>query len=317
MTTDVTTLLEDFVSQEVRGLERQFGRALRDNTAGQAMLSAAIEQAVRVGIGAWSEIQGAVVGDVEWNGDDAQAAWLAQKQLTPEAERWPVRLGVSGSAGEAALEEAEAVLLAAGSELGMTGAVGGRRARAALADVGRQAAEAGASLAYALSREPEVEEPVVGTAAPERPVPAGVDAVHVATAMNLAECELIQNRLADAGIPSRWRHSAGDVPHFTPGGYRDVLVPPSAVEEARVLLATVEGPEPARPDRRAHPVGLERSSLRRFGKGAIVVGLTGGVAVPLLVDALAGGTWALLAAAAYVALAAAAVLWSDRSGARP
>lgn len=182
---DVTDLLDDFVSQEVSRLEGRFGRALRDHSA---------------------------VGDVEWDAGEARAAWVAQKQLTPEAERWPVRLGVSGAVGEAALEEAEAALLAAGGELGMTGAIGGRRA---LADVGRQAAEAGASLAYALSREPEVEEPVVATPAPERPVPAGADAVQVAIATTLAECELIQNRLAGAGIPSRWRHSAGDVPHLT------------------------------------------------------------------------------------------------------
>ena len=59
----------------------------------------------------------------------------------------------------------------------------------------------------------------------------------VAVVANIAEGELVQGILLEEGIPSYLRRSAGfDVPDFLAAGPRDVMVPASAVEEARELL---------------------------------------------------------------------------------
>ena len=61
--------------------------------------------------------------------------------------------------------------------------------------------------------------------------------VRVAWSRNQAEAELIQNLLLEEGVPSIARRSAGfDVPDFLAAGPRDVLVPESGVETARVTL---------------------------------------------------------------------------------
>lgn len=64
------------------------------------------------------------------------------------------------------------------------------------------------------------------------------DPVKVATASNQPEAEFIQALLREEGIPSLARRSAGfDVPDFLPVGPRDILVPASAAELAREILA--------------------------------------------------------------------------------
>jgi hypothetical protein len=62
--------------------------------------------------------------------------------------------------------------------------------------------------------------------------------VRVARAQNQAESDLIQGLLRAEGIPSMVQRSAGfDVPDFLAAGPRDVLVPSSAAEAARAVLA--------------------------------------------------------------------------------
>ena len=70
------------------------------------------------------------------------------------------------------------------------------------------------------------------------------NAVKVATTGNLAECELLQGMLADVGIPSSWRRAGMDIPELLAAGDRDIFVPVSAVEEARVVLAVVTDGSP-------------------------------------------------------------------------
>ncbi len=64
-------------------------------------------------------------------------------------------------------------------------------------------------------------------------------------ARNQAEAELIQGMLLEEGIPSFLRRSAGfDVPDFLASGPRDVMVPESALADARQLLDTTETEDP-------------------------------------------------------------------------
>lgn len=232
-------MVRRFARGEVAWLERELRRALEDNHEGQALLLTAVERAVTLGMRGW--------GSTDFDGlatDDLWGLWQARRQLTPEAERWPELLGAAGGRDAArVLDEAEAVLLDAGAELGMIGALGGRRARRVLADVGRQSAEAGASLAYVLSAPSPA---AAASAPPPRAVPAEPmriqpieNAVKVATAGNLAECELLQGLLAEAGIPSSWRRAGMDIPELLAAGDRDIFVPAAAAEEARVALAVV------------------------------------------------------------------------------
>jgi hypothetical protein len=61
--------------------------------------------------------------------------------------------------------------------------------------------------------------------------------VRVATVENLAEAELVQALLLDAGIPSMVRRAGGfDVPDFLAAGPRDVLVPAAAAAAAEDVL---------------------------------------------------------------------------------
>jgi hypothetical protein len=61
--------------------------------------------------------------------------------------------------------------------------------------------------------------------------------VKVARAQNQSEGELIQSLLAERGIPSMLRRSAGfDVPDMLAAGPRDVLVPESGAQAAHEAL---------------------------------------------------------------------------------
>jgi hypothetical protein len=239
---DSDQLLQRFAQDEVAWLARWFRRALEDNPDGQELLTTAVLRAARLGVEGWTRLTLRYPLDGQEGDRELWARWQAQRELTPEAERWPERLAeADGPLVEQALDEAEALLLDAGAELGMTGAVSGRRARRALADIGRQAAEAGATLAYVLATRPE-REPQAPRAVPAEPMrwQPVADAVKVATTSNLAECELLQGMLANAGIPSAWRRAVMHNPDLLAAGERDIFVPPSAAEEARIVLATVE-----------------------------------------------------------------------------
>jgi hypothetical protein len=63
------------------------------------------------------------------------------------------------------------------------------------------------------------------------------DLVVVARAENQAEAEFLQELLRAEGVPSALRRTRGfDVPDFLAAGPRDVLVPPSAEQDARDVL---------------------------------------------------------------------------------
>jgi hypothetical protein len=65
--------------------------------------------------------------------------------------------------------------------------------------------------------------------------------VRVATARHQAEAELIENLLLEEGIPSLIRRTGGfDVPDFLASGPREILVPASGADLARVLLGVPE-----------------------------------------------------------------------------
>lgn len=67
----------------------------------------------------------------------------------------------------------------------------------------------------------------------------------VAVGLNLPEAELMQGILLEEGIPSFLRRSGGfDVPDFLAAGPRDILVPESGVERARLVLAVDGEPAP-------------------------------------------------------------------------
>lgn len=67
------------------------------------------------------------------------------------------------------------------------------------------------------------------------------EARRVTVVRNLAEGELVQGILLEEGIPSILRRTGGfDVPDMLAAGPRDVMVPASAVEAARELLAVEE-----------------------------------------------------------------------------
>jgi hypothetical protein len=78
-----------------------------------------------------------------------------------------------------------------------------------------------------------------------KPQYTGGRQVRVAGARDLAEAELIQGVLLEAGIPSFQRRARGfDVPDFLAAGPRDILVPEAGAEAAKELLAGVQPDEP-------------------------------------------------------------------------
>jgi len=68
--------------------------------------------------------------------------------------------------------------------------------------------------------------------------PRAPEPVKVAWAYSQVDAELIEQILKDEGIPCLVRRNMGfDVPDFLAAGARDILVPASAAERARELLA--------------------------------------------------------------------------------
>jgi hypothetical protein len=288
------------------GLTRAYPRVLADNPDGVALIREALRDAIRLGLDAGSEHAGRLADELDFSRADAWALWQRQRDRTPEARAWPAELAATEPRVVARARE---LLEDAGRELGLHG-----RSSRALGDEGEQAAEAGAALARALT------EP---SAAPESPQSATAGSVghvqpdgtvRVAVAANQAETELLQGVLQEAGIPSNWRRTGGDIPDLLAAGYREIYVPAAAAEEAQALLATLEtadSEEDVAPTRR---IGLERTGLRLLGKAAVLLFVASavvGIALGVVTDE---PTLGLVALVAIVVAGAAVLVWSERAG---
>jgi hypothetical protein len=196
----------------------------------------------------------------------------------------------------------------AGRELGLHG-----RSSRALGDAGEQAAEAGAALARALT-EPSAapESPQSATAGPVGHIqPDGT--VRVAVAANQAETELLQGVLQEAGIPSNWRRTGGDIPDLLAAGYREIYVPAAAAEEAQALLATLETPDTEQDPAPTRRIGLERTGLRLIGKATALL-FVGSVLVGVVISfATDEPTLGVIVLLAMLAVGAAVLVWSERA----
>jgi hypothetical protein len=287
-------------------LSRAHPRALAENPDGVALLGDAVRDAIRLGLDAGRKHAVRPVGELDFTEAEAWALWQRQRDRTPEARAWPAELAATEPRVVARARE---LLVDAGRELGLHG-----RSSRALGDAGEQAAEAGAALARALT-EPSAapETPQSATAAPVGHIqPDGT--VRVAVAANQSETELLQGVLQEAGIPSNWRRTGGDLPDLLAAGYREIYVPAAAADEARALLATLETPdseEDVAPTRR---IGLERTGLRLFGKATVLLFVASavvGIALGVVTDE---PTLGLVALVAIVVAGAAVLVWSERAG---
>jgi hypothetical protein len=109
-----------------------------------------------------------------------------------------------------------------------------------------------------------------------KPQYTGGEPVKVAFVQNLAEAQLVQGILLEEGIPSYERRARGfDVPDFLAAGPRDILVPASAADDARELLAAegapVSGPAEAGGGVVSDPRRLLGGFLIALGGGAALV----------------------------------------------
>jgi len=202
-----------FAVSDVERLSGRYSRALAGNAAGQAVLIGALERSVELGYDGWCAIDGEPDGEVG-RAEELWARWQRQRDFTPEAERWPDRLAKRGdAASERVLEAAATCLVEAGAELGLTAGGHGRGATTVLSDVGRQAAEAGAALWCAFD-DPSVEDDDIPAATPSQPAPDPLwgDTVRVATAANIAECELVQDFSRMPAFRARGVGAAGTHP---------------------------------------------------------------------------------------------------------
>src|SRR4051795_10341593 len=94
--------------------------------------------------------------------------------------------------------------------------------------------------------------------------------VKVAFARNQAESDLVQNILLEEGIPSIARRSRGfDVPDFLAAGPRDVLVPESGAEQARLVLRQADIAETVDAGSGDAPVLQARIVLAVLGGGLV------------------------------------------------
>jgi hypothetical protein len=62
--------------------------------------------------------------------------------------------------------------------------------------------------------------------------------------------------LTDAGIPSNWRRTGGDLPELLAAGYREIYMPEAAAGEAQALLATLESADPEQDAAPTRRIGL-------------------------------------------------------------
>jgi hypothetical protein len=289
----------------VAALSRAHPRALTENPDGVALLEDALRDAILLGLDAGCRHAGRLADELDFGHPEAWAFWQRQRDRTPEARAWPAELAATEPR---VVAHARELLVEAGRELALHG-----RSSRALGDVGEQAAEAGAALARALTETPAAPEPAPdATSAPVGAVqPDG--SVRVAVAANQAEAELLQGVLRDAGIPSNWRRTGGDLPDLLAAGYREIYVPAAAADEAQALLATLETPssepEPA-PTRR---IGLERTGLRLIGKATALLVAAGILLGVVLGVATEEPTLGLVALLATLVVGAAILVWSERA----
>jgi hypothetical protein len=111
-----------------------------------------------------------------------------------------------------------------------------------------------------------------------KPQYTGGEPVKVAFAQNLAEAQLVQGILLEEGIPSFERRARGfDVPDFLAAGPRDILVPGSAADAAREVLAGEGAPVTSG----EAPTSATVTEPRRFLIGFLIA-LAGGAALVLL-----------------------------------
>jgi hypothetical protein len=308
----VTTGREALIGREVDAavdaLRRAHPRALDDNPDGLELIGEAVRRAIGLGLDAGCKRVGVSATELDYARADAWESWRRQRERTLDSNAWPAELE---AVAPEVVEEGRALLVAAGAELGLRG-----RSARALRQAGGQASEAGAALVRALAAGPSPAgaPPRSATAAPVGAVePDGT--VRVAVAANLAEAELLQGVLVDAGIPSTWRRTGGDLPELLAAGYREIYVPADAADEAQALLATVEATSADEPDvAPTRRIGLERTGLRLFGKVTVILFLAGiltGLAIGFALDEPEFG----LAVLAAVLLAGVALLvWSERAG---
>jgi hypothetical protein len=292
----------------VESIVRSHPRELRENPDGVGLLGDAVRDAILLGLDAGCEHAGRAVGELDFSHAEAWALWQRQRDRTPEARAWPAELAATEPR---VVAHAREVMEDAGRQLGLQG-----RSARALGNLGEQAAKAGAALARALTEPSAVpDSPQSATAAPVGDVqPDGT--VRVAVAANQAEAELLQGVLTDAGIPSNWRRTGGDLPELLAAGYREIYVPEAAADDAQALLATLEAPDSEQDAAPTRRIGLERTGLRLIGKATallVVAGILVGVLLGVLTEEPALG---LVALAAIVVAGAAILLWSERSARR-
>jgi hypothetical protein len=290
----------------VESLARSHPRELTNNPDGVELVGDAVRDAIRLGLDAGCEHAGRAVGELDFSHPEAWALWQRQRDRTPEARAWPAELAATEPR---VVAHARELVEGAGRDLGLHG-----RSARATGDVGEQAAEAGAALARALTEPSAVpDSPQSAIAAPVGDVqPDGT--VRVAVAANQSEAEFLQGVLADAGIPSNWRRTGGDLPELLAAGYREIYVPKAAAGEAQALLATLEADDSEQDAAPTGRIGLERTGLRLFGKATVILfvaGILTGVGLGLLTEEPALGLAALVA----ILVAGAAILvWSERAG---
>jgi hypothetical protein len=290
----------------VDALARAHPRELADNPDGVALIGEAVRKAIRLGLEAGCRRSGRPVGELDFASAEAWERWQRQRERTPEAHAWPDELGASAPE---VVDDARELLVTAGLELGLRG-----RAARGLRDVGGQAAEAGAALARALgtpSRAPDA--PRSATVAPVG-VPQPDGTVRVAVAANQAEAELLQGVLEDAGIPSNWRRTGGDLPQLLAAGYREIYVPGDAADEAQAALATLEASDSDRDDAPTHRVGLEHAGLRLIGKATATLVVLTTLAGLVVGAATYSATLGLGVLITMLVAGTAIVIWSERPG---
>jgi hypothetical protein len=294
---DVAWLVSAYAEQRVNALATRHRRALDGNQDGQALLRDAVERAVDLGLRAHLDTLGGPGHSGRgWDRDRLRAGWEQAREGALLLDR-PPELSVG------TCEEAEELTLDAAEQLGLAG---GPRRGGGWRTAGREAAWAGAVLAEVLARGAS-RLPMPPDAAAEPP-PSALEGelVAVATAANQAEAELIQGRLAQAGVMSTWRRTGGDLPALLAAGYREVLVPAGAESRARDLLAARPALSSDEPATRA--VGLERRWLRLTGKLAALITAAGGlIALPLFLS----GAARVVATVAEVFLLIGVLAWSE------
>jgi hypothetical protein len=307
----VSSARDSLVAREadaiVESIVRSHPRQLTDNPEGVELLGGAVRDAIRLGLDAGSQHARRAVDDLDFGQADAWERWQRRRDRAPGVRAWPSELAATEPR---VVAHAHELLVEAGRELGMQGG----RSRA-LGGAGEQAAEAGAALARALTEPPPPthDAPRTATAAPIGDVqPDGT--VRVAVAANQSEAELLQGVLADAGIPSTWRRTGGDLPELLAAGYREIYVPEDAAGEAQALLATLEvddSEQDAAPTRR---IGLEHTGLRLFGKATVIVFVASILAGLVLAFVTEEPALGLIALVALLLAGTAILLWSERAG---